>query len=569
MPGSGAFDALDQIEDAVVVTDSRLNIRYMNAAAARYAGCALDQANRVLNQVLPVFDHTEHPLFALQDDGRMAYPTTTKSCTLRVPEQPPRRVQVTMTPKIGASGQDDGWTIVISDRTRETGLERRLAHQASHDALTNLPNRRAFEQSVEQALLVCQEVQNISCAVLYLDIDLFKLINDTCGHAAGDQYLIGLAEALRARVRDSDVLARLGGDEFGILLHGCTVDHALTIAGELRDMIKQLDCVWEGHRYQHTVSIGVAPVEGADQTVSSILSGADVACFAAKDRGRDRVEDYGHGAVPEREAQMHWVSRVARACDDQRFVLYQQPIVPLANKADVRPHYELLLRMVDRGGKVIMPGAFIHAAERYNIMPRVDRWAVKHALSELVWRADQAPAEPYTLSVNLSGTSLSDASFRRFVIEQLDANPIARDTLCFEVTETAAIANIAHVATFMRELHERNCQFSLDDFGTGLSSFAYLKDLPVDYLKIDGQFIRQLLTDKASVAFVRAFQDIGSSLGIKTVAERVEDQRTACALAELGVHFAQGFFFARPRKLLNRLGFKPARRQSLAARLAV
>jgi EAL domain-containing protein (putative c-di-GMP-specific phosphodiesterase class I) len=307
--------------------------------------------------------------------------------------------------------------------------------------------------------------------------------------------------------------------------------------------------------------------------VSDVLSAADVACYAAKDRGRDRVEEYSHGDGPDRQEQMHWVTRVMRACEEERFVLYQQPIAPLQASslavAGARPHYELLLRMVGRQGKVIMPAEFIHAAERYNIMPRVDRWTVRHALEELVWRPGRAPREPYMLSLNLSGTSLNDASFRQYVRDLLDQSPVEPHTLCFEITETAAIGNIDQVAHFMHELHERRCLFSLDDFGTGMASFAYLKDLPVDFLKIDGHFTHQLASDPAGASMIRAFHEIGSALGIKTVAERVEDQRTAAILAEIGVDFAQGYYYARPRKLLNRLAFNPVSQDKLPARVAV
>jgi diguanylate cyclase (GGDEF)-like protein len=551
-----ALAALDQVDDAVVLTCCDWRVTYMNAAARRVAGlAATDDGRRALARVLPVYDSADAAVFLLRPGELWRSRTSEPALTLRTPDGASRRVVVSVTPTEASADQAAGWSIVLRDRSRESGLEQRLIHQASHDALTDLPNRRAFEEHVGEALRVCAENSDIRCAVLYLDIDLFKIINDTCGHAAGDQFLCAAATALRERVRSSDVLARLGGDEFGVLLHGCTTARALDVARELRSIVKALECTWDGRRYQHTVSIGVAPIHGDEQTVATILSAADVACFAAKDRGRDCVTDYGHATVPERQAQMHWVSRVARACDDDRFVLYQQPIVPLQQASDPRPHYELLLRMVARDGKVIMPAAFIPAAERYNIMPRVDRWTVRKALSELVWRGDRALGAPYMLSINLSGTSLSDAKFRRFVIEQLDALPIAENTLCFEVTETAAIANIHQVADFMHQLHERKCRFSLDDFGTGLSSFAYLKDLPVDYLKVDGQFIRQLLNDKASAAVVRAFNDIGRSLGIRTVAERVEDLRTARALADIGVDYGQGYYFARPCKLLNRQAF--------------
>ncbi|MFK7887085.1 MAG: putative bifunctional diguanylate cyclase/phosphodiesterase [Gammaproteobacteria bacterium] len=572
MTAVSATGALDQILDAVIVTDAGLGVRYLNKAARLYAGDVSELPRGVaLGRVLPVFDAGGRRVFATDLDNAFDPTNMSLPLTLRVANHAPRQISLTVSREPSNAG--GGWTMVLRDQSRETGLEQRLAHQSTHDSLTQLPNREVFENSVALALQACRENQDAHCAVLYLDIDLFQIINDTSGHAAGDQVLRSIAAALRTRIRDTDMLARLGGDEFGVLLHACTLDQARDVAGELQTLIRNLDFIWHGKRYAHTVSIGVALIRGDSASVSDVLSAADVACYAAKDRGRDRVEEYGHGDGPERQEQMHWVTRVMRACDEQRFVLYQQPIAPLQKSAAVefgaRPHYELLLRMVGRQGKVIMPAEFIHAAERYNIMPRVDRWTVRHVLEELVWREDRAPQQPYMLSVNLSGTSLSDASFRQYVRDLLDQAPVAPNTLCFEITETAAIGNVDQVAHFMHELHERRCLFSLDDFGTGMASFAYLKDLPVDFLKIDGHFTHQLATDPTSASMIRAFHEIGSALNIRTVAERVEDERTALILAELGVDFAQGYHFARPRKLLNRLAFEPVHADKLPARVAV
>ena len=568
--GAPALAALDQIADAVVVTDHNWHIRYMNSTALECAGLNdMSDVTSALADVLPVFDQHDVAIFRLPPDARWQRETVNQMFELRRPDARSRPVEIRVSPASPSADNRPGWTVVLRDLSRESGLEKELLYQANHDALTQLPNRLAFESALALALQACAENTNIQCAVLYLDIDLFKIINDTCGHSVGDRYLRTLAKALRERVRESDTLARLGGDEFGVLLHGCSVARAHEVADELCSLVKRLDYTWEGQRYNHTVSIGIAPVDGSEQTAASVLSAADVACYTAKDTGRDRVEDCGGVSVPKRQAQMHWVSRVARACDDNRFVMYQQPIVPMRDDDTSPMHYELLLRMVDTSGKVIMPGAFIHAAERYNIMPRVDRWAVRHVLENLIWREHEAPDEKYLLSVNLSGTSLSDPTFRRFVMEQLDESPIAPGTLCFEVTETAAISNIDHVARFMHRMRERGCLFSLDDFGTGLSSFAYLRELPVDYLKIDGQFIRQLDNDRISASLVRAFNDIGNSLGIKTVAELVEDESTARALHAIGVNYGQGFYFARPRKLLNRLAFVPIRPAGLCKQVAV
>ncbi len=464
-------------------------------------------------------------------------------------------VRVRVSPIAEHGGLGDGYMVVLGDRSAEAGLRQRLSFHARHDALTGLPNRHCFEDDVAAAIDVCGQDDDFECAVLYLDIDQFKVVNDTCGHAVGDRFLVQLAERLGERVRGSDRLARLGGDEFAVLLYGCSLDAAVSVAKELRRLVRQLAFSWEGQPFAHTVSIGVAAVTDGQTDVASLLSAADVACFAAKDRGRDRVEVYRSENVPERHLEMQWVARVTRACDEERLLLYQQPIVALDGAGDGRAHYELLLRMVDRFGQIILPGCFIGAAERYNLMQRIDRWTIDQTLRNLVWRDDMPGSRPYTLSLNLSGTSLSDPSFLDFVLERLDDMPIEGGALCFEITETAAIADIGHVAHFMHEVRERGCLFSLDDFGSGLSSFAYLRELPVDYLKIDGRFIRNLCSDRANAAVVEAFSRIGRALNIKTVAERVENASVAGALARLGVDFAQGFFYAEPRKVRNRFAF--------------
>ncbi|MEO1576850.1 MAG: diguanylate cyclase, partial [Pseudomonadota bacterium] len=363
-----------------------------------------------------------------------------------------------------------------------------MSHQANHDALTGLPNRAAFERCLEQTLqrgagrtgLRGRDATRPG-AVLYVDVDQFKIVNDTCGHDVGDEVLRRMATALLTQVRGRDVLARLGGDEFGVLLPGRTMNEARIFAARLRTLLSGLGSSVGDDRLTHTVSIGIAMLDEAKGSARRLLSNADVACFSAKERGRDRVEVYGARSGRDSQTQMEWVSRVRRACDEQRFVLYHQRIVPLDGSA-ARPHYELLLRMVDSTGKVIMPAAFIPAAERYNIMSRVDRWIVRRVLTELVWREDLAPQAPYMLSVNLSGTSLRDPQFRRDVLDLLDRYPVAPDTLCFEVTETAAVGDLRPVVMFMNALKARGCRFSLDDFGTGMASFAYLRDLPVDFL---------------------------------------------------------------------------------------
>jgi diguanylate cyclase (GGDEF)-like protein len=388
-------------------------------------------------------------------------------------------------------------------------------------------------------------------ALLYLDLDQFKLVNDTCGHPAGDQLLRQITGLLQTRVRTTDTLARLGGDEFGILLEQCTLDQALRIAETLRQAIRDFRFIWQDGGLSVGVSIGIVEITRDTQTVANLMSAADVACYAAKDQGRNRVQLYKPDDVPERHREMHWISKLTRACDESGFELYYQPIVPIVPLRDgsvEREHFELMLRLRDEGGRLVAPAEFIPAAERYNVMPAIDRWVVRSALESVVYRKSNGGV-PYTVAVNLSGTSLNDERFLEFLIAELGEHQVEPGALCFEITETAAIANLGNVVYFMRELKSRGCRFALDDFGSGLSSFMYLKTLPVDYLKIDGQFIENVTSDPVDRSMVEAISQVGRAMGIQTVAERVESSEVLSELGRLGIGYAQGFFIAPPASI--------------------
>ena len=384
--------------------------------------------------------------------------------------------------------------------------------------------------------------------LLYLDLDQFKLVNDTCGHPAGDQLLKQITGLLQTRMRGGDTLARLGGDEFGILLEDCTLNQALRIADTLRQAIRDYRFTWQEGVYAVGVSIGIVEITRDTPTVANVMSAADVACYAAKDQGRNRVQLYKPDNVPERHREMHWVSKLTRAVDESGFELFYQPIVPIGDTAAEREHFELMLRLRDESGALILPAAFIPAAERYNVMPSIDRWVVRAALDRVV-HAPRSGMKPYTVSVNLSGTSLNDERFLEYVIGALSGCALAPGAICFEITETSAVANLGNVAYFMRELKARGCHFALDDFGSGLSSFLYLKTLPVDYLKIDGQFIENVVGDPVDRSMVQAISQVGRAMGIRTVAERVETPEVLAELARLGIGYAQGFHIAEPRSI--------------------
>jgi Amt family ammonium transporter len=436
--------------------------------------------------------------------------------------------------------------MVFHDVSKERQLHRKLSYFASHDSLTGLINRREFEERMSAALRSAQE-QGASHALLYIDLDQFKVVNDTCGHPAGDLLLRQLAEVLQSHVRAGDALARFGGDEFAVLLADCPLPEAMEVAEGLRVAIADFRFEWRDGARQVGASIGIVPVDRASQSLSSMLSAADVACYVAKDLGRNRIHVYEEGDAAERHQEMQWVARIGKAREENRFELYYQPIVPIGEQRDRDSslHYELLLRLRDDRGQLVEPTSFIPAAERYNLMPSLDRWVVSEVLGSLAYRADGGP--PYTLSINLSGTSLNDAHFLDFLLAELEKAALPPGALCFEVTETAAITSLSKAVHFMRTLKSKGCRLSLDDFGSGLSSLTYLKNLPVDYVKIDGQFIRNVARDPADESMVEAIARMAKALKIETIAERVETREVLTRLGEIGIAYAQGYFIAVPR----------------------
>jgi diguanylate cyclase (GGDEF)-like protein len=457
-------------------------------------------------------------------------------------------IQDSAAPIRNRDGETVGAVLVFHDASKERRLHRALHYQASHDALTGLINRREFENRLAAAVEGVRKDPSVRRALLYLDLDQFKLVNDTCGHPAGDQLLKQITGVLQTRVRTGDTLARLGGDEFGILLHDCALDQAIRVAESLRQAIRDFRFAWTDGTFGIGVSIGIVAITEEMPTISSVLSAADVACYSAKESGRNRVEIYTADKVPERHREMHWVSRLTRACEESRFELAFQPIVPTSPGGGEPAHFELLLRLRDEPGRLVSPAEFIPAAERYSLMPSIDRWVVKTALERVVHRGSSR-VEPYTTAVNLSGNSLNDERFLEDLIAWLGGADLAPGALCFEITETAAIANLGNVVHFMRELQARGCHFALDDFGSGLSSFLYLKTLPVDYLKIDGQFIENVTRDPVDRSMVEAISQVGRAMGIRTIAERVESSEVFAALAGIGIGFAQGFHIAAPRSI--------------------
>jgi diguanylate cyclase (GGDEF)-like protein len=431
---------------------------------------------------------------------------------------------------------------------------KKLAYHASHDQLTNLVNRPEFENRLKRAL---QEVttQGRQHVVMYLDLDQFKIVNDTCGHAAGDQLLRQVGALLKQKVRERDSLARLGGDEFGVLLENCPMHEAIRIADELRQCIADFRFVSEGKSFNIGASIGVIHVADGTLNLTDVLGAADAACYMAKEKGRNRVQFYRphDSEVFLRRGEMEWVSRLQRALQEGRFVLHSQEIISIRDQTPQRGHFELLMRMLDEHDKVIPPMAFIPAAERYSMMPLIDQWVVQNAFA----RISSLGPDCGTYAINISGNSIGDERFLEFVREQLRRYVMPPQTICFEITETAAIANFDKAARFFGELKSLGCLFSLDDFGAGMSSFGYLKHLPVDFIKIDGSFVKEVADDPVDFTMVRAINDVGHVMGKKTIGEFVSGEAGLAALRAIGVDFAQGHWISPPTPFLVPTSARP------------
>jgi len=428
---------------------------------------------------------------------------------------------------------------------------RQLAYQASHDPLTGLINRREFECRVERAIQNAN-AQAATHALLYLDLDQFKVVNDTCGHATGDELLQQLAQLLLGSVRHRDTLSRLGGDEFGMLFENCPLDKAVEIANSLLKAIDDFNFTWGDTTFTLGISIGVVPIDRSTTDITSAMSAADSACYIAKESGRNQIQiaHMGDRRLQERHGEMQWVSRLTRALEEDRFTLYFQPIIPSARKSAHNKHMEILVRLIDDDGSVIAPGSFLPAAEKYNMVSSIDRWVIAHTMTWLA-ETNNTGYRPVTVAVNLSGQTISSPDMLKFIIEKMEETGVSAEHIIFEIAETVAIANITAATSFMLTLRGCGCRFSLDDFGSGFSSFTYLKKLPVDFLKIDGVFIRDILSDPVDHAMVKAINKLGHLLGKETVAKFVETHELADELQLMGIDYVQGHAYAKPRPLNN------------------
>ncbi|GAB7126427.1 hypothetical protein JCM19000A_09340 [Silvimonas sp. JCM 19000] len=549
---------LASIADAVITTDILGRIQYLNPAAERLLSIARDSASgRNLDDICQLVDQAQHALSLLADDANLPDTLDPNLRDFRLLRHDGVEVSVdrAIAPLRGRGGEVIGIVLVLHDATRERQYAANLSWQASHDALTGLVNRREFERRLAQLYNRTQQ-RSAQHALMFLDLDQFKIVNDTCGHAAGDELLRQLAGVLQQHLRQTDTLARIGGDEFGVLLENCAPEQALRIAETLRQSVRDFHFAFGSQSFTVGASIGMVHLGDNTMALQELLRAADAACYMAKEKGRNRVQQYSpqDHEVTLRHGEMEWVQRLKHALQADRFRLYAQEIVGLSSASFGQRHVEVLLRLLDEHDQIVPPMAFIPAAERYNLMPEIDRWVLQNTLQTLAAR-EAAGLPPLALcAINLSGASVGDEHFLQFALEHIRSSGIDPARLCFEITETTAVASLTRATRFMQELSGLGCCFALDDFGAGMSSFGYLKHLPVQYLKIDGGFVKDMLNDPIDRAMVSAINEIGHLMGKQTVAEFVENQAIADALRQLGVDYAQGYGLARPEpfRLMNR-----------------
>jgi len=460
-----------------------------------------------------------------------------------------RAIELAASPLRDQNGVLVGAVVLLHDVTELRGLHRQMSYQATHDALTGLVNRREFERRLEEAAEAARrgEATHMLC---YLDLDRFKIVNDSSGHLAGDSMLRDVAKLLRDAVRDSDTVARLGGDEFGMLLVGCPLDKARQIADDVCRSVAGFQFVWHDRVFNIGVSIGLIEIGREAGTVEQLLAAADSACYVAKKEGAGRVSVYSarDEALARNNGEIEWLQKLQRAIKEERFALYYQPIVAAYGGEVAGPSMEVLLRMLDEDGQEIQPAEFVHAAERFRLMASVDRWVVQTTLTALSRNAFQL-ARDRSVAINISGQTLGDPQFLEFVVDCLDSTGVTPDQVCFEIAESAVINNLEHARRFVGVLHGMGCKFAIDDFGSGVGSFSSLKTLELDYLKLDGSFMRNLAGDSVSQTMVTAMIKLARTLNFKIIAEQVEDDAALDAARRMGVDYIQGFVIARPARL--------------------
>ncbi|HBC56760.1 MAG TPA: hypothetical protein DCZ03_06300, partial [Gammaproteobacteria bacterium] len=463
-----------------------------------------------------------------------------------------KEVRAIRVPICDNEDEERGYIYIIHNGHKSLEIAESLSYQASHDTLTGLVNRKELERNLTHALEAAKhfDKHHMLC---FLDLDLFKVVNDNYSYRAGDALLCQVAREIERELRQSDVVARIGGDEFAVLLMDCDEDAGVEIVEKIRQRIRNLNFKWESASIDCTSSVGLLMLDSCTPSVSAALSAVDTACSIAKEKGRNRIQHYHHDdkRLRRKRGDIEWVEKIRHALEEQRFKLYYQPIIPIQDKTKSE-RAEVLVRMVDDVGQIIPPINFIPAAERYNLMHQIDRWVLEETLNFCeVFKSSSAIEHINTFSVNISGGSLADEKFMDYIFHRIKSSAVAGENICFEITETYAINNINDALKFIHKLKALGCRFALDDFGSGYSSFSYLKNLPVDYLKIDGCFIRDLVTNPVDYAMVESIHKVGQVMNIQTVAEFVEDKHILRAITDIGVDYAQGYCVSKPKPLFD------------------
>jgi diguanylate cyclase (GGDEF)-like protein/PAS domain S-box-containing protein len=550
-----AMVTLDAMGESVVTVDAEGRIDYVNHAAEALLGLRFDQVmGRSFADVATLVDETDRR--SLGDPVRKALATggrvTMGRRAVLVPSSggAERSVEISVTPLLFDGKNILGLVLVLHDTSELRGLTRQMSYQASHDALTGLVNRREFERRLQEAMDSAQ-TGNVGHAICYLDLDRFKVVNDTCGHTAGDNMLREVASLIKEAVRDSDTVGRIGGDEFALLLVGCPLEKARQIADDVVRSVNDYRFVWKDKIFNVGVSIGIVEIGSGGGAIEDIMSAADSACYVAKKQGGLHVHVYSarEEASARHSGEIHWLQKLQGALRDNRFELYYQPIMHARAGALRGPALEVFVRLCGENGLPSVPPAeFIRAAERYRLMPHIDRWVVQTVLSAL-GRGGMRLPPGRSVAINIAGQTLGDAEFLEFVVDCFDHTGANPGDICFEVTESSVVASLDHAQRFIAVLHGMGCEFALDDFGSGLSSFSTLRTLPMNYLKIDGSFINNLAGDTVNQAMVAAMIELSRSLNFRVVAEQVEDQVSLDAVIAMGIDFVQGFVVGRPQPL--------------------
>lgn len=548
---------LKSINDAVIILDVNGNITNLNAAAEQLTGWNLGEVSGLpLNTMIQIINETtkQEINFSLFEISRfdLKYQHELSSQNLLINRYGQElAVETTVAPLRNPAEQITGILIVFRDVTENREMARKITYQSSHDILTGILNRTKFEEILHQ-LIERNKYQPQNHVLFFMDLDRFKIINDICGHFAGDQLLKQVAQLLKEKMRASDTLARIGSDQFGVLLENCPLEKAGEIAEKLCKTIDEAPFIWNNKLFNIGLSIGIIEIDPLKDNADYILSAADEACHLAKAKGGGRFHvfsDYEQ-EFSKRMSDTQWVTKISKSFEENKFHLYCQPIVPLTDESPNGDHYEILLRMEGEANNFIYPAFFMPAAQRYNLMPTIDRWVISNFFAFYKkYYLNIATKNLFTCNINLSGASLNDDTFLDYIEEKLKEEQIPPQLICFEITEIVAIANFARAIQFVQRLKALGCRFALDDFGSGFSSFGYLKHIPVDYLKIDGAFVRNMANNSFDLAMVRSINEMGHLMGLKTIAEFVENESTFKLLKMIGVDYAQGYWLANPKPL--------------------